>query len=204
MYRMLMIATVLSLLASPGLAAEPTLCTSRIDGKDVPMAYDKDEDISRQNYSLREVLFTRRGRDTCPSYVVLRSLTPDLTDEQRRPFCLRHDAEADSIIGYDLGRRDAYGRCRAPSGSLCRRINQTKGAAGQISGAAAGGAVRGLRALPDGSGAIILEGSRSHISSALGAIGGAAASLAASPVLLTGAAVTVLTVGGAVYACRED
>lgn len=182
-------------------AGEPTLCTTRIAGQDVPLAYDKDEDISRENYSRREILFTTWGRDTCPSYVVLRSLTPDLTDEQRRPFCLQHDKDSDSILGYDFGDRDAYGRCKAPRKTICQRVNGARDAAVQISGAAARGTVSGLQALPDGSGAVILEGSLGHISSALGAIGGAAATVATSPVLLAGTAATVVTVGGVVYAC---
>lgn len=198
----------LSLFAILGLgvaanAAEPTFCTTRISGQDVPMAYDKDEESLQDNYSMREILFTRWGRDTCPSYVVLRSLTPDLTDEERAPFCLRYDKESDSTIGYDLGERDAYGRCEQPSKSVCQRVNQTRNAAVAMSGAAARGTVRGLRALPDGSGAVIISGSSSYISGALTAIGGGASAVAASPVLLTGAAVSVVAVGGTVYACRE-
>lgn len=195
-------ALALLLTAAAANAAEPTFCSTRINGKDVPLAYDKDEPGLRDSYGLREVLFTRRGRDSCPSYVVLRSLTPELTDEQRAPFCLRHDAETDSIIGYDLGDRDSDGHCDQPAASLCERVNQTKNAAVAMSGAAARGAVSGLEALPDGSGAVILSGSSGHIATALGSIGGAAATMAASPVLLAGAAVSVVAVGGAVYACR--
>ncbi|MBC9248077.1 hypothetical protein H4P12_15470 [Paracoccus sp. 11-3] len=199
---------ILSLLATLGIAtaansAEPTFCTTRISGQDVPMAYDKDEASLQDNYSMREILFTRWGRDTCPSYVVLRSLTPGLTDEERAPFCLRYDKESDSTIGHDLGKRDSYGRCEQPSKSVCQRVNQTKNAAVAMTGAAARGTVRGLRALPDGSGAVIISGSSSYISSALTAIGGGASAVAASPVLLTGAAVSVVAVGGTVYACRE-
>lgn len=167
------------------------------------MAYDKDEPSLRDNYSLREILFTRWGRDSCPSYVVLRSLTPDLTDEQRGLFCLRYDRGSDSIIGYDLGRRDGDGQCEKPATTVCQRVNRTRNAAGQITAAAARGAVSGLRALPDGTSAAIISGSGAHISSALGAIGGAAASLAASPAVVAGAVVSVVAVGGAVYACNE-
>ncbi|MCZ0961470.1 hypothetical protein [Paracoccus benzoatiresistens] len=183
--------------------AEPTFCTARINGQDVPLAYDKDEPGLRDHFSRREILFTSWGRDTCPSYVVLRSLTPDLTDDQRGPFCLRHDKASDSIIGYDLGSRDAYGRCEAPATTVCQRVNQTKNAAVAISGAAARGAAKGARALPDGSGAVILSGSQSYITGALSSMGGAAAALASSPAIVAGAAVSVVAVGGAVYACRE-
>ena len=103
----------------------------------------------------------------------------------------------------DLGRRDAYGRCEAPAKTVCQRINQTKNAAVAITGAAAKGAVNGARALPDGSGAVILSGSQGYIAGALSSIGGAAAAVASSPAIVAGAAVSVVAVGGAVYACRE-
>lgn len=199
------ILVALAVLLSAPLAAqaEPTFCTARINGRDVPLAYDKNEPGLRDHFSRREILFTSWGRDTCPSYVVLRSLTPDLTDGERGPFCLRHDKPSDSIIGYDLGRRDAHGRCEAPARTVCQRINQTTNAAVAITGATARGAVNGARALPDGSGAVILSGSQGYVTGVLSSIGGAAAAMASSPAILAGAAVSVVAVGGAVYACRE-
>ena len=202
MERILPLAAVL-LLAPLAAHADPTFCTTRINARDVPLAYDPDEPGLRDHFSRREVFFTSWGRDTCPSFVVLRSLTPDLTDEERGPFCLRHDKASDSIIGYDLGRRDSYGRCEAPSKSVCQRVNQTKNAAVAITGAAARGAVKGAQALPDGSGAVIISGSQGYIAGALSSIGGAAAAMASSPAIVAGAAVSVVAVGGAVYACRE-
>ena len=190
------------LLSCVAAQAEPTLCTARINGQDVPLGYDTAEPGLRDHFSRREILFTAWGRDTCPSYVVLRSLTPDLTDEERAPFCLRHDKVSDSIIGYDLGSRDAYGRCEAPARTVCERVNQTKNAAVAISAAAARGAINGARALPDGSGAVILSGSQGYVAGALSSIGGAAAAMASSPAIVAGAAVSVVAVGGAVYACR--
>lgn len=191
------------LLPTAAQAADPTFCTARINGRDVPLGYDRAEPGLRDHFSRREIFFTSWGRDTCPSYVVLRSLTPDLTDEERGPFCLRHDKSSDSVIGYDLGDRDAYGRCEVPARTVCQRVNQTTNAAMAITGAAARGAVQGARALPDGSGAVILSGSQGYVAGALSSIGGAAAAMAASPAIVAGAAVSVVAVGGAVYACRE-
>lgn len=202
MFRPALFLAVLCLAPAVALA-EPVFCTARIDGKDVPLAYDPDEPGLRDHFSRREIVFTAWGRDTCPSYVVLRSLTPDLTDQQRGPFCLRHEKETDSTIGYDLGRRDGYGRCEAAAGTVCQRVNQTRNAATAITGAAARGAISGVRALPDGSGAVILSGSQSYIAGALSSIGGAAAAAAGSPAIVAGAAVSVVAVGGALYACRE-
>jgi hypothetical protein len=183
-------------------AAEPTMCNTRINGKDIILGYDKEEARLSESYSRREHMATRVGRHDCPSYVVLRSLTPELTDDQRLPFCLRHDDKTDSVAGYDLGDRDAWGRCKVASASLCSRVNQATGAAGAITSTAARKSVAGLHALPDASGAVIVSGTGSAISGALASLGGAAAVVAASPVLLTGAAVSVVAVGGTVYACR--
>lgn len=196
---LLLIAVLLG--TPPAQAA--SFCSARISGQDVVLAYDRDEPGLRDHVTRREILSSTWGRGSCPSYVVLRSLTPELTDDQRGPFCLRHDADSDSIIGHDLGRRDANGHCAQPAKTVCQRVNQTRDAAVAISGAAARGAVSGARALPDGSGAVILSGSKGYISGALSSIGGAAAGLASSPAIVAGAAVTVVAVGGAVYACRD-
>lgn len=196
-------ALFLALNAASASADEPVFCTTRINGQDVPMGYDKEEDGLRDHFSMREIIFTRWGRDTCPSYVVLRSLTPELSDDQRAPFCLRYDEATDSTMGVDVGERDSYGRCEKPSKSVCQRVNQTRNAAVAMTGAAARGTVRGLRALPDGSGAVIISGSSGYISGALSSLGGAAATVAASPALAAGAAVSVVAVGGTVYACRN-
>ncbi|MFN3524529.1 MAG: hypothetical protein ACK4YU_00455 [Paracoccus sp. (in: a-proteobacteria)] len=183
--------------------ADPTLCTARINDRDVVMGYDSDEPRLGNTWSRRELLATKWGQHDCPSYVVLRSLTPELSDDERRPFCLRFDDETESVMGYDLGERDSWGRCRQPSASLCERVNQTRSAATSMTSAAARGTLAGLRALPDGSGAVILSGTGNAVSGALGSLGGAAATVAGTPALAAGAAVSVVAVGGAVYACRD-
>ena len=201
--RIILTTLALSLSFPTGLlAAEPTMCSTRINGKDIVLGYDKEEARLSETYSRREQLAARVGRHDCPSYVVLRSLTPELTDDQRLPFCLRQDEDSDSVIGYDLGDRDAWGHCKVASSSVCSRVNQATGAAGALSSTAARKSVAGLHALPDASGAVIVSGTGSVISGALASLGGAAAVVAASPVLLTGAAVSVVAVGGTVYACR--
>lgn len=196
-----------TILAGCGMAAQadPVLCTTRINGTDAPLAYDRDEDGLRAFYSLREIVHTAWGRDTCPSYVVLRALTPELSDAERSPFCLQHDGASDSIIGYDLGARDAYGRCKAPRRTVCQRVNQTKEAAVAIAGGTARRTFTGVETARNSTaGAVILSGSSQYIGQALGAMGGAAATVAASPMVLAGAAVSVVAVGGAVYACSGD
>ena len=200
--RILLAAMALPFLTSLAAAAEPTMCHARINGKDVVLGYDREEAGMVADYSRRERLAARIGQHDCPSYVVLRSLTPELDDDQRQPFCLRHDDQTDSVAGYDLGERDAWGRCKTASATLCSRVNQVSGGAAALGSTAARKSVQGLRALPDGSGAVIVSGTGSAISGALASLGGAAAAVAASPALLTGAAVSVVAVGGTVYACR--
>lgn len=191
-------------LALPLQAAEPVLCTARIHGTDVPLAYDKDEPGLRDSFSLRQINPIRRKRNICPSYVVLRSLTPTLTDAERDPFCLRHDKDSDSFIGYDVGGRDGDGRCEKPSKSVCQRVNHTRDVSAAIAGGAARRTFRGVETVAGTrSGAVILSGTAGTITGALSSMGGAAASMAAAPMLAAGAAVTVVAVGGAVYACKE-
>ena len=79
---------------------------------DVVLGYDTAEPGLDKNFSRRERIAARWGEHDCPSYVVMRALTPELTDDQRGPFCLRHDEATKSVIGYDLGERDAWGQCR--------------------------------------------------------------------------------------------
>ena len=204
MRRLLTLTAALTAVSALPALAEATFCTARINDRDVVLGYDTAEPGLGKNFSRRERIAARWGEHDCPSYVVLRALTPELTDDQRGPFCLRHDETTKSVIGYDLGARDAWGQCREQSASVCERVNATRSAAGALTGAAARGTVNGLRALPDGSGAVIMSGSGSVISGALGSLGAAAAAVAASPALAAGAAVSVVAVGGTVYACSGD
>lgn len=182
--------------------SEPVFCTARIADRDVVLGYDTTDPELAGAVSRRERLAARIGAHDCPSLVVLRSLTPELTPDQRGPFCLRFDDGSDSVMGYDLGPRDAWGRCQQPATSVCERVNHTRAAAGSMTAAAGRGTLAGLRALPDGSGAVILSGSGQAVSTALGSLGSAAAAVAGAPALAAGAAVSVVAVGGAVYACR--
>ena len=196
-------ALTLAALGATSASAEPTLCTARINDRDTVLGYDTAEPGLSRNFSRRERLATRWGAHDCPSYVVMRALTPELSDDQRRPFCLRFDEATNSVMGYDLGERDAWGRCEARRASLCERVNHTRSVAGSLTSAAGRGAMAGLEALPDGSGAVILSGSGNAVSSALTSLGGAAATAAGSPALVAGAAISLVAVGGAVYACRD-
>ncbi|QLQ19614.1 MAG: hypothetical protein HZT43_14720 [Exiguobacterium profundum] len=135
-------------------------------------------------------------------------MTPDLTDDQRQPFCLIWDEGTDS---YALpGRpRDAWSECAAPSGAFCRGVNASTQAAGTVVNAIARAATGapltgGANATADtASGALIATGAGASLWSMLGTAATSALAALSAPAVAAGAAVTVVAVGGAVYVCSE-
>lgn len=190
-------------------AASPVACLTRIEGQDIALVYDSADPILRENRTLRERLFGGYGRITCPGYVTLREMTPDLTDEQRRPFCLLWDDEQDSYGGFEVGDRNAWAECAAPSGAFCRSVNASTETAAEVAGAIGRAAVgapatgEGASVLDRASGALIATGAGGYISSTLGSATASALALLSAPAVAAGAAVTVVAVGGAVYVCGE-
>ena len=195
-------------LASPAEAGVEA-CLTSVAGRDIPLAYDPDDAGLRGNRSIRERLFGGYGHVTCPGYVTLRAMTPDLSDDQRQPFCLVWDEEADTYSGFQVGPRDAWSECAAPSGAFCRSVNASTQTAGAVAGAitrAATGAplTGGANATVDtASGALIASGAGSSVLSMLGAAATSALAALSAPAVAAGAAVTVVAVGGAVYVCAE-
>ncbi len=202
---------LLACFAAPSaVQAKVESCQTSIGGEQVGLFYDDHENVKGQT-TLREKVFGGKGEITCPAYVTLRHLTPDLTDEDRAPFCLHYDKEAETYLGYAEGARGAYLACKDPSKAFCSRVNATKEGAVAIAGLAADKAAdtvemtEGIR--KHQSGAVILSGSGSYVSGALGSLsslGTTAMSVLTAPATVTAAAVTVVAVGGAVYVCREE
>ncbi|MGO4916442.1 hypothetical protein [Pseudogemmobacter sp. W21_MBD1_M6] len=166
------------------------------------------------NTSVRERLFGRWGRVDCPAYLTLREFTPDLTDAERKPFCLVYDKDADTYTGFSEGARDAYLVCNDPK-TLCERVNTTKDEARSIArtgldiaGRTALSTARSALSLDGGtiighsSGALIMNGSGGFISGALGAAGTTLGTALTAPAVIAAGAVTLVGVGGAVYFCR--
>jgi hypothetical protein len=159
------------------------------------------------NTTVRERLLGRWGKVDCPAYLTLREFTPDLTDETRKPFCLIYDKAGDTYTGFSEGDRNAYLICKNPK-TFCERVNTTKDEARNY--ARTGLDVARRTALsPDvgailthSSGAMILKGSGSYISGALGASGTTLGAVLSAPAVVAAGAVTVVGVGGAVYFCR--
>ena len=152
--------------------------------------------------SLREEHFLDEG--ACPARVVLRHLTPMLDPGERQLFCLMPEAEGkEGVAGIATGPRDAWGRCRSPS-RLCRFVNATKEEATGLAAIAGDRArERGLQALRDASGAVILNGSAGSLGTAAGSLGGSVATALSAPGVLVGAAASVVVVGGAVWVCSD-
>lgn len=193
--------------AQAGLSA----CTSSVNGADVPLFYDPEDPRVDENTTFRESWFGDWGKITCPGFVTLRYLTPDLTDDQRGTFCLQYDRKAKTYTGYSEGERDSYAVCRKPSKSFCQRVNASKDTVLALTGLAASATgasevaqtTQDVRLLAQDNGAVSLTGKAVEVAGALTRLGSTALAAAAAPAEVGAAAVTVVTVGGLVYLCKE-
>lgn len=185
-------------------------CTTKVNGEFKTLSYDDDKGELYANYSFREIFLAGWGVNTCPAFITLRHLTPDITDEQRTVFCLKFDKSSNSYTGFENGTRDAYLNCRAPSKTYCERVNDSKDAALAIAGFGAGAtggtavasSVAGVTAVTHSSGAVILTGAGGYIGGTLGTIGAGAIAVLTAPATLATAVVSVVAVGGSVYFCK--
>lgn len=185
--------------------ADTEACLTSINGAELAVMYDTRDASLRENRTTRERLFGNYGKITCPGFVTLREMTPGLTDAERTPFCLTYDKGRKTYTGFDLGERDAWLGCKAPSGRFCRSVTATKEAAGQVAGAigraATGGGGGGRSFLHDASGALIASGAGSYVTATLGTVANSVAAALSAPGVATAAAVSVVAVGGAVFVC---
>lgn len=204
------ILAVAALWLGAGLAAaRPVDCETWIAGTRVSAAYDTNDSVLRENSSYRERLFGGYGRITCPGQITLRVMTPGLSDLQREPFCLQYDRDAQTYTGFVVGDRDAYVGCRKPSKSFCQRVNAGRDSALAVARYGAGlvgradpdASAAGLSAIARASGAVILSGPRQYLADNLVALGAKAAAVATAPGTLGASALTVVAVGGVLYAC---
>ena len=203
---MRLILLLLALLPLPALA-DTRACLTSIGGAEMAVMYDTRDASLKENRTTREKLFGNLGKITCPGFVTLREMTPGLSDAERQPFCLVYDKDRRTYTGFDLGERDAWMSCRAPSGRFCRSVNATKEAAGDVASAIGqaaigGGGDEGGRSFVDAaSGAVIASGAGSYIASTLGTVANSALAALSAPGVATAAAVSVVAVGGAVFVC---
>ncbi|WP_370313282.1 hypothetical protein [Sagittula sp.] len=201
-------ASVMGATPSDFIATE--MCTFRENGRDRRLKYTYDEDFDVANVTFRESTMGPKFGGTCPAYVTQAYLMPDATYSQRNMFCLLTN-EDEELAGFQLGERDAYGRCEEPSKSFCERVNNSKEAALAITGFGAGAvgasvgtaAVTGTTVVAHSSGALIVTGSAGYIGGTLGTIGTVALGVLTAPATITAAAVSVVAVGGSVIVCSE-
>lgn len=187
-------------------------CLTSINSEPLHVFYDTDEDALYENYTFREIFFGGTDNITCPAFVSLRLLTPDLTDVERSVFCLSYDEKLDTMVGFSEGARNAYLVCKEPSVPLCDRVNATKEevlavvglGAGAVGGVSAATTAVGVTAVTHSSGAVILTGSSGYIAGTLGTVGSGLLAILTAPATLTAAAVSVVAVGGAVYVCQPE
>jgi hypothetical protein len=101
--------------------------------------------------------------------------------------------------------------CRAQGKGLCHYVNGTRDTALAVAGLGTkvmtgmntAATAAGVSAAADASGAVILSGPASYLSGAFASLGASALSVITAPATLTATAVTVVVVGGAVYACSD-
>lgn len=190
--------------------AQPEYCRTNVDEENIHVLFDPNEDALYENYTFREIFFGGSKNITCPSFISLRLLTPNLKDAERSVFCLSYDEEQDTLVGFAEGERDAHLICKNPSVPLCDRVNATKEealaivglGAGASAGATVAASAAGVTAVTHSSGAVILTGGSGYIAGTLGGLATSALSVLTAPVTLTAAVVSVVAVGGAVYVCR--
>lgn len=195
-------AFLLAALLTGAAHATATNCTTRIDGEEVRIFFNTDDPTFS---SLRE-RFWRRGNE-CPGAVVVTYLMPDLSADEREIFCANYDAKTRSHSQPAHGRRDAFGRCVEPS-RTCELVNATRDEVMELTGLSQGGDGRSrlsslISTVTHSSGALILSGNAGTLTGLLGNAGTLAGTVATSPALLTGAAVSVVVIGGVVYLCAD-
>jgi hypothetical protein len=214
--RTILAALCLTLALAAGRAeAADVACLTFIAGEKRALVYDPDEPNIRANITLRERTFGGPEGIECPGYVtlgaILRGLNPDISYSEMQPFCLRYDPGLATYTGVGVGKRTARLLCRTEGKGLCHYVNGSKDTALAVAGMGTklmtgmntAATAAGVSATADASGAVILSGPASYLSGAFASLGASARSAVTAPATLTAAAVTVVVVGGAVYACSD-
>lgn len=199
---------VLLALAAPA-AAETRRCLATVNGSQVSITYDPAlaEPISR-----RERLVGWPGQawrrawgapPACDSELTILYLAQHLAGDEIDGYCLAQDDATDSFLLVP-GERNFRGRCRR---TTCERVNaaaEDAMAAGRaVADIATGRTNSRVGAVLHSSGAAIVSGQAGSIGTALGSVGSSVAAALTAPAVMAAAAVSVVTVGGAVYVCRD-
>ena len=169
---------------------------------------EKPKKFDGKKTSMKKILW--KNGDECLGPVVLRYFTPELTAAEREVFCLQYDDETNQYKGFSVGERNANWHCKKPS-RLCGFVNANKEKALTLVGVGAGAVTgtgvvttaAGITAVAHSSGAVILTGSSGYIAGTLGSIGATSVGILSAPATIAATAAAVVTVGGAVYFCRD-
>ncbi len=143
----------------------------------------------------------------CDSATTIAFLARMLSLEETEGYCL---ADAEDGTGFLLvpGVRNYRGRCTV---TACDRVSMlasdafgvARGLTSLIAGREINSTADGVTAIASGSGAMLVTGQTPAVVSALGQTATALGAALSAPAAATAAAVTVVTVGGAVYVCSE-
>lgn len=177
------------------LANAAATCNTSISEVIFPLRYDAEDKRLEEHQSLREKMLGGWGRVTCPGYVTLLHMTPELAEATRGGFCLQWDGKKRTYIGYDYGPRDAYWNCKEKRASLCEKVQTKTDTAMEV-------AAVSTKTAATGAGVAVLAGSGAQVASALSTAGTSAAAALATPGVAAAAAVSVVTVGGLLYVCK--
>ena len=206
------LALVLATLAAPD-AAENLRCLATINGSEVTVEY---EPGSAAPVTRRERALGWPGKawnrawgtpPACDSGVVIAYLGQTLAADEIEGYCLAEEDETGTFLLVP-GERNFRGRCRK---TACQRVNAAADDALAASGAlartvtdvATGRSDSRLSAVAHSSGAAILSGNAGPLSAALSGIGPGVMAILTAPATLAAAAVSVVTIGGAVYVCHD-
>ena len=191
--------------------AQDQSCVARVNGFDIVVAAGAVLDDSG-GVTLRERVMgwpsqtwnrTWGAPRTCDSETTIAFLGAVLAIDQIDRYCLSYDAETEGFLLVPGG-RNFRGRCQK---TICERVNiardQTTGVLGGMMQAVLQPPQTGLLGLTHSSGMMLLTGQRGVLLDTLGATATSVTAALSTPAAMTAAAVTVMTVGSAVYVCRE-
>ncbi|MFD2738613.1 hypothetical protein ACFSUD_03425 [Sulfitobacter aestuarii] len=213
MFRLLMMLMLLT--PGPALAeetAQSERCRAMVNGSEVVVEEDRfatfaDEVKRREklrNWPSRRWNKTWGIPPACDSGVLYDYLATTIPTEEIDGYCLTSNAEQ----GYFLvpGNRNYRGMCKK---TICERVNTTAEETAEITRDLTRSTLQSatnpenLRAVAHKSGALILSGTASSLSTSLSAAGATLMTALSTPAALAAVGVSVVAVGGAVYMCSD-
>jgi hypothetical protein len=206
MSRTLILAATLACTALPAWADQ---CRAFVNGEEVVVEAENFQTFSEE-VKRRERLLSWPSRTwnrtwgapvACDSGVLYDYLATTVPDDDITGYCLVSTEDNGYVLA--PGERNFRGMCKT---TLCEKVNTTKEQGKQVAATMAGVAAQnareaGMSAIKHGTGAMIMTGSASSLTTSLGTAGTSVMTALSTPAVLGAAAVSVVAVGGAVYMC---